>query len=162
DGFCRDRRRRVFNRATHGISRLLVLGSDGFISLEAIRWLHRLGIALIHLDRDGNILATSAPGSGDVRLRRLPAAAGGNGTGIEIARLLLQAKLDGQASVLELLGAGTEVGAVQAAAAALAKASTLDQLLRAERDAALAHWSAWASIRVTFLGRDRRGVPDHW
>ena len=46
DGIGRDRRTPRLSRATHGISRLVVIGSDGFISLEAIRWLHRLGIAL--------------------------------------------------------------------------------------------------------------------
>jgi CRISPR-associated endonuclease Cas1 len=163
DGLGRDRRRRVFNRATHGISRLLVIGSDGFISLEAIHWLHRLGIALIHLDRDGNILATSAPSGGDVRLRRLQAAAGASEIGIEIARVLLQAKLDGQASVLELLGGDAEAtSAVRAASAALAQASTLEQLVWAERDAALAYWGAWAPLEVTFVGRDKGGVPEHW
>ena len=50
-----------------------MIGTDGFISLEAIRWLQRLGIALIHLDRDGNMLATSARTAGDARLRRLQA-----------------------------------------------------------------------------------------
>lgn len=163
DGIGRDRRRRAFNRATHGISRLLVLGSDGFISLEAIRWLHRLGIALVHLDRDGNILATSSPRSGDVRLRRLQAAAGGGQTGIEIARMLLQAKLDGQARVLDLLGAdAAAASSVRAATAALAIASTLDQLVWAERDAALAYWTAWARVEVPFKGKGRRAVPEHW
>ena len=163
DGIGRDRRRRAFNRATHGISRLLVLGSDGFISLEAIRWLHRLGIALVHLDRDGNILATSSPRSGNVRLRRLQAAAGGGQTGIEIARMLLQAKLDGQARVLDLLGADAAAGSsVRAATAALAIASTLDQLVWAERDAALAYWTAWARVEVPFKGKGRRAVPEHW
>jgi CRISPR-associated protein Cas1 len=163
DGFGRDRRRRGFNRATHGISRIVVIGSDGFISLEAIRWLHRLGIALIHLDRDGNILATSAPNGGDVRLRRLQALAGGSETGVEIARLLLQAKLDGQARVLELLNPDEAAsGAIVRAAAALGEASTLDQLVWAERDAALAYWTAWESIAVAFGRPVQRQVPDHW
>lgn len=163
DGFGRDRRRRFFNRATHGISRLLLLGSDGFISLEAIRWLHRLGIALIHLDRDGNILATSAPNGGDVRLRRLQALAGGSEAGVEIARMLLQAKLDGQAQTLELLhpNDGAMHGIVRATTA-LGEADTLDQLVWAERDAALAYWGAWESIAVPFRRADERQVPDHW
>jgi CRISPR-associated endonuclease Cas1 len=162
DGIGRDRRRRIFNRATHGISRLLVIGTDGFISLEATRWLHQLGVALIHLDRDSNILATSSPHGGDVRLRRLQAVAGSSETGIEIARMLLQAKLDGQASVLERFALHTQTGAVRAATAALAKASTLDQLVWAERDAALAYWAAWAQREVRFTTNDSRAVPEHW
>jgi CRISPR-associated endonuclease Cas1 len=163
DGLGRDRRRRDYNRATHGISRLVVMGSDGFISLEAIRWLHRLGIALIHLDRDGNILAGSAPNAGDVRLRRLQALAGASETGIEIARMLLQAKLDGQAQALELLNPDEKArSGIARATTALGAASTLDQLVWAERDAALAYWGAWESTAVRFPRPDQRRVPDHW
>ncbi|HEU5215282.1 MAG TPA: CRISPR-associated endonuclease Cas1 [Gaiellaceae bacterium] len=163
DGLGRDRRRRVFNRATHGIARLVVIGSDGFISLEAVCWLHRLGVALIHLDRDGNILATSVPNGGDVRLRRLQALAGGSQTGLEIARMVLQAKLDGQAQTLELLDADEAArGGIVRATAALAEARTLDQLVWAERDAALAYWNVWESLAVRFGRADERQVPEHW
>ena len=163
DGVGRDRRRRVFNRATHQISRLLVIGTDGFISLEAINWLHRLRIALIHLDRDGKVLAASSPSGGDVRLRRLQAAAGGSQSGIEIARMLLQAKLDGQAQVLELLETTRAArDGISRATAALGQASTLEQLVWAERDAALAYWGAWESIAVRFGRADGRQVPEHW
>jgi CRISPR-associated endonuclease Cas1 len=163
DGLGRDRRARTYSRATHGISRLVVLGSDGFITLEAVRWLHRLGIALIHIDRDGNILATSSPHGGDARLRRLQAASTGTEAGSEIARALLQAKLDGQSSVLAALSA--EAGTRESFAAAHSRLSTarsLDELIWAERDAALAYWTAWANIPVTFTGRDARVVPDQW
>jgi CRISPR-associated endonuclease Cas1 len=163
DGVGRDRRSRTYSRATHGISRIVVVGTSGFITFEAIRWLHQLGIKLIHLDRDGRILATSAAKGGDVRLRRLQALAGGSETGIEIARMLLRAKLDGQAQTLELLNPDDSARCTLVrASAALAKANTLEQLLWAERDAALAYWSAWESTAVTFAPRDRRQVPDHW
>jgi CRISPR-associated endonuclease Cas1 len=163
DGIGRDRRNRVYSRATHGISRLVVNGSDGFISLEAIRWLNRLGIALIHLDRDGNILATSAPHGGDARLRRLQAAALQTEAGLEIARTLLQAKLDGQAGVLDELPAEAETRSNFAASCSrLSSAGGVDELVWAERDAALAYWNAWATVPVTFTGRHASHVPDQW
>lgn len=163
DGVGRDRRRRAFSRATHGISRIVVIGSDGFISLDAIRWLHRLGIALIHLDRDGNILATSALNGGDVRLRRMQALAGGSETGIEIARMLLQVKLDGQAQTLELLNAEQAArDGIARATSALGEAAALERLVWAERDAALAYWGAWESVTVRFRRPDQRQVPEHW
>jgi CRISPR-associated endonuclease Cas1 len=163
DGLGRDRRSRVYSRATHGISRLVVIGSDGFITFEAVRWLQRLGIALVHLDRDGNILATSSPHGGDTRLRRLQATAWGSETGREMARMLLQAKLDGQARVLETLTGDAEpLAAFAAANSRLGTAATVDELVWAERDAALAYWSAWSGVPVTFTARDGRLVPDHW
>jgi CRISPR-associated endonuclease Cas1 len=163
DGLGRDRRSRTYARATHGISRVVVLGSDGFITLESVRWLHGLGIALIHLDRDGNILATSTPHGGDARLRRLQAAALVSEAGLEVARTLLQAKLDGQANVLDALPAAAETReSFTAAYLRLGAASKLDELVWAERDAALAYWTAWGDIPVAFTGRDARAIPDHW
>ena len=163
DGIGRDRRRRVYSRATHGIGRLVVIGSDGFVTFEAVRWLQRLGIALIHLDRDGNILATSSPHGGDARLRRLQAAAASTDDGLEVARMLLQGKLDGQARVLKTLtGDADTAAAFTAANSRLGTAANVEELVWAERDAALTYWSAWSDVPVTFAARDRRLVPDHW
>jgi hypothetical protein len=77
--------------------------------------------------------------------------------------MLLQAKLDGQAQVLELLGADTEAAdAVLTATAALGRAATLDQLVWAERDAALAYWIAWSDQKVRFGAKGTQIVPIHW
>ena len=163
DGRGRERRTRRYSRATHNMSRLVVTGTDGFVSLEAVRWLHRLGIALIHLDRDGNVLATSNPGRGDARLRRLQATAASTAAGAEVARMLLHAKLDGQARVLGTLDPEPEVRvAFEAARSRLGTADGLDRLIWAERDAALAYWKAWSLVPVAFTGRDARAVPEHW
>ena len=162
DGVGRSRRTSQFSRATHGISRLVVIGSDGFVTLDAIRWLHGLGIAFIHLDRDGTILATSTPHGGDARLRRLQATVDGNAK-LELARLLLQAKLDGQGQVLEaLLPMPSSRASFRTAVVALVGAETIEQLVWAERDAALAYWSAWARVRFGFSRRDEKLVPEHW
>jgi CRISPR-associated endonuclease Cas1 len=163
DGIGRDRRRRVYSRATHGVSRLVVIGSDGFISLEAIRWLQRLGISLIHLDRDGTLLASSAVAAGDARLRRLQAAAGESPLGVEIARGLMQSKLAGQARVLDRLAPTSAIVATfEQQLAALEAAASLDQVLAAEREAAQAYWGAWGSLPVRFRGADAKAVPEYW
>jgi hypothetical protein len=49
DGAGAQRRRRVYNRAEHGLARLVVIGSAGSVSLEALRWLADLGIGFLHL-----------------------------------------------------------------------------------------------------------------
>lgn len=163
DGIGRDRRRRVFSRATHGVSRIVVIGTDGFISLEAIRWLQRLGISLIHLDRDATLLASSAAGAGDARLRRLQAAAGENPLGVEIARGLMQSKLTGQTRVLGLLSPTPTIAeALRQQLAALDAAASLDEVLAAEREAARAYWGAWGSLPVRFRGADAKTVPEYW
>ena len=163
DGIGRDRRKRVYSRATHGISRLIVIGTDGFISLEAIRWLQRLGISLIHFDRDATLLASSAVAAGDARLRRLQAAAGESPFGVEIARGLMQWKLTGQARVLDLLSPEPAIAAAFGQQlAALDAAGSLDEVLAAEREAAQAYWAAWGALPVRFRDADAKTVPEYW
>jgi len=105
--------------------------------------LQRLGISLIHLDRDATLLASSAVAAGDVRLRRLQAAAGGSPLGVEIARGLMQSKLAGQARVLALLSPTPAIAAAfEQQLAMLDAAGSLDEVLAAEREAAQAYEAA--------------------
>src|SRR5439155_2939990 len=100
DGFPGGRRERKFSRVRPGISRLVLLGHAGTVTLEALRWLADVGISFCQIDKDGRLLATSAPTPGDARLRRAQALAIANPAGLEVAKLLLGEKVAGQASVL--------------------------------------------------------------
>jgi CRISPR-associated protein Cas1 len=163
DGSGRNRRTRRYARATHGLSRLVVIGSEGYVTLEAIRWLTSLGIGYLHLDRDGTILASTENGSGDARLRRLQASAVNTVTGIEIGRYLLDAKLEGQAHNLERIpNSERPRGAIGYWRQRISEARTLDELLEAEREAAAAYWACWAPLPLRFARRDLDRVPDHW
>jgi len=160
DGVGRDRRCRVFSRATHGISRLVVIGSDGYLTLEAVRWLHRLGIQLIHLDRDGSLLASSATAVGDARLRRQQALAAGGPLGVEVARSLMEEKLAGQRRLLTRLDAPADlVEEFERQQARLDPTATLDEVLAAEREAAQAYWSAWGECACVSPLATRRRCP---
>src|SRR4051794_25952081 len=75
DGVAEERRERVFSRVSAGISRLVVLGHAGSITLEAFRWLADLGINFVQIDKDGRVVTSSAPGDGDARLKRAQALA---------------------------------------------------------------------------------------
>ncbi len=55
-------REHLLRRSTgHGLRRLVVIGSDGFISLAALRWLADQNAAFVMLERDGHVLATTGP-----------------------------------------------------------------------------------------------------
>jgi CRISPR-associated endonuclease Cas1 len=163
DGAGRDRRERLYDRVRCRLARLVVLGSAGSMSLATVRWLADLGIPLLHLDRDGRLLACSASGREDARLRRAQAYALTNEAGIAITRRLLAAKVAGQEALLERLAASdAQIASFQKARAALDRASTLNDLLMAERDAAFAYWSAWGPVEVRFGKRDLDRVPEHW
>jgi CRISPR-associated endonuclease Cas1 len=163
DGYGRDRRERRYSRATSKLARLVVLGHAGYITLEAIRWLADLGIPYLHIDTDGRTLVGSATGIADARLRRTQALAGTNEIGVELARSLLTDKLAGQCQLLPRLHADDWlVDSFDHAAALLQAAGSINELVMAERDAALAYWQAWATVAVPFRAADRERVPEHW
>jgi hypothetical protein len=55
DGIAADRRRARIPRVGHGLKRLVVIGSDGVVSLAALRWLADQDAAFVMLERDGSM-----------------------------------------------------------------------------------------------------------
>src|SRR5215469_8066775 len=100
DGIGADRRHFRLSRVGHGLRRLVVIGSDGFLSLAALRWLADQKASLVFLERDGRVLTTTNPvHPSDARLRRAQALAHSSGTALRIAQELVRRKIAGQASV---------------------------------------------------------------
>ena len=164
DGAGRERRTRRYSRSAHGLTRLVVIGSTGTVSLEALRWLADLGIRFVHLDRDGRLLAHSAViGLDEARLRRAQALAADTPAGLDISRYLLGEKLDGQRQLLTRLSSAADLLAgFDSAAERVTLAPTVEELVYAERDAALAYWAAWRTVELRFRASDARQVPEHW
>jgi CRISPR-associated endonuclease Cas1 len=163
DGFGRERREQVFSRTKPELSRLVLLGHAGTLTLEALRWLSDLGISYLHLDADGRVLATSVPSDGDARLRRSQALAASSPVGLEIARSVLTEKLRGQREVLLTLEPDDSfVAAFDAASDWLSVASDVNEMMMAERDAALAYWTGWRDVEVRFRKSDIERVPERW
>jgi CRISPR-associated endonuclease Cas1 len=161
DGVGRERRRTEYGR-TDRLSRLVIHGSTGSVTLDAIRWLTATHAAFIHIDHAGTLQATtSSLGSDNPPLRRTQALASTNPVGITISRALLDAKLAGQERVVASLDAEA-ADLVARHHAALQECQTLDDLRLAEAQAAAAYWSAWRGIRVQFTTRDAARVPVHW
>ena len=68
DGFGRQRRERRYARATHGLTRLVVVGQNGSVSLDALRWCDHLGIRVVFLGDESRPVLASTGG----RRRRPP------------------------------------------------------------------------------------------
>jgi CRISPR-associated protein Cas1 len=163
DGFGRERRERRFSRGTSKLARVVNLSPSGTISFAASRWLADLGIPYMHVDTDGGLLVCSATGTADARLRRAQALAASNKVGLEIARTLLADKLAGQRQLLPRLQAEDWlVDSFDQAAALLQTAGSINELVTAERDAAINYWAAWAPVEVRFRPADQGRVPGHW
>jgi CRISPR/Cas system-associated endonuclease Cas1 len=114
--------------------------------------------AMLHIDADGPLLATSTLRARDLPgLRGAQALAATSPAGMQIARELLQAKVSGQASLLQELPAGGHARPeVDRALANIERASTLRELLEAEARAATAYWAAWAALPVPIAATRKR------
>src|SRR5271156_3078849 len=94
DGIADERRTIRLSRVNHGLRRLVMIGSDGFVTLDALRWISDIGAAFVMLDRRGKVLAVTGPvASSDAKLRRAQALALGNGTALKISKEIISQKL---------------------------------------------------------------------
>lgn len=165
DGIGVHRRSRRLSRAQRTVRRIVVLGHTGHLTLDAVRWCAEVGIALVQLDTDGDLLAVAgATDHDDSRLRRAQALAPDNPAGLGIARALLAAKVTGQAAVCnENLALPTAGYRLTALADQLAQAPTVNACRDIEATAANAYFGAWAGrVTVRFASRDTGRVPEHW
>jgi CRISPR-associated endonuclease Cas1 len=158
------RRTARFSRVRHGIQRVVVIGSDGFVSLAALEWLAVQGAAFVMLERDGKVLATTGPvRPSDARLRRTQALAHHSGLALRIARELIHQKLVAQQKVIEkYFNNSVVVQRIANARDRLVEAKSSDEIRSFESQAALAYWSAWHDFPVAYPRTDLRRVPEHW
>ena len=163
-GIGKDRQEARFARVGHGVERLVLIGSDGMVSLAALRWLAEQDAAFVMLDRDGSVLATTGPvRPSDARLRRAQALAHQSGVAVEIARELISRKLDAQEKVArDGLGDASAAQQIALAQSALVHAKTIEAIRLIESRAALAYWTAWRTLPTNFPKKDLSRVPDHW
>src|SRR5256885_1704719 len=59
DGVGSERRQGRLARATCRLKRLVVLGHSGFVTLEALRWIQKIGASFVQVDADGQLVAVS-------------------------------------------------------------------------------------------------------
>jgi CRISPR-associated endonuclease Cas1 len=164
DGIADERRTIRLPRVGHGLKRLVLIGSDGFITLEALRWLADQKAAFTMLERDGTVLATVGPvRPSDARLRRAQALAGQSGLAVEIARELIDKKLRGQEDVARNKLLATDCAdSISRFRGDLPKADTPESIRVIESQAAGAYWTLWRTLPVTFPRKDAQRIPGHW
>jgi CRISPR/Cas system-associated endonuclease Cas1 len=164
DGIGADRLQARLPRVGHGLRRLVIIGSDGIVSLAAFRWLADQDAAFVMLERDGSVLATTGPvRSSDARLRRAQSLAHHSGAALQIALELIDQKLVGQERVArDVLRNSSVAELIASARAVLSTAESIEAVRRYEAQAAQTYWSAWSEIPTTFPKNDLRRVPNHW
>ena len=164
DGVGDERRQGRFARVNHGIQRIVVIGSDGNVSLAALRWLADQKAAFVMLERDGSVLATTGPvRSSDARLRRAQACADSSGAGLLITRELIDKKIAGQERLvrerLRKIGAADTIARYRTQ---LNAAKTVQEIRGLEALAAQAYWDTWHDLDLNFPRADLPRTPEHW
>jgi CRISPR-associated protein Cas1 len=164
DGIGADRREARLPRVGHGLKRLVVIGSDGLVSLSALRWLADQDAAFVMLERDGSVLATTGPvRPSDARLRRAQALANDSGTAIQLAIKLIDHKLAGQERMarerLKNFAVADGIGKFRRG---LESVRRLEAVLSIEANSALAYGSAWSKLPIQYPRTDLVRVPGHW
>ena len=164
DGIGAARYQACLPRVGHGLRRLVVIGSDGMVSLAALRWLADQNAAFAMLDRDGSLLATTGPvRPSDARLRRAQALAHHSGASLEIAKELIATKLMGQERLVQGgLKDPATANVILRLREQLSTADTLDTVRHLEAQAAAGYWSVWSKLPILFPRQDLPRVPDHW
>lgn len=164
DGIGEDRRKIRLARVGHGLRRLVVIGSDGIVSLAALRWLADQDGAFVMLERDGSVLATTGPvRSSDAKLRRAQALAHSSGAALRITRELICQKLIGQERVArhKLLDS-TTANAIAQFRTEVPATDSITTIRLIESQAARAYWSAWSTLPINFPKNQLLRVPEHW
>jgi CRISPR-associated endonuclease Cas1 len=164
DGIGPERRKIRLARVGHGLKRLVIIGSDGFVSLDAMRWLADQDASLVMLERDGKVLFTTGPvRPSEAKLRRAQALAHSSGAALRIASELISRKLDGQEQVARhsLLDASTG-DVITRFRADLPTADSISTIRLIESQAARAYWSAWSTLPVNFPKNQVQRLPAHW
>ncbi len=164
DGIGSARRRARFGRVGHGLKRLVVIGSDGIVSLAALRWLADQKASFVMLERDGTVLTTIGPvRPSDARLRRAQSLAGQTGSALRIASKLIEKKLLGQEQVARYKLLNVKAAdMISSYRAQLPQAVTSERIRIIESRAAGAYWAIWRDLPISFPRKEELRVPEHW
>jgi CRISPR-associated endonuclease Cas1 len=167
DGVGPHRRTRRYDKASHGLHRVVILNAAGIISLEALRWCSGLGIGVLVLGPDGTCQLASTPRmTDDARLRRQQAIAPSEPYGLDIARWLISRKVAGEGHVLiRCFGDEETAETLGGLVLAIEEAGTIDEVRQLEATAAALYFGSWSNRPETaphFATADRRRIPPHW
>jgi CRISPR-associated endonuclease Cas1 len=136
--------------------------------LKALRYCRDLGITVVTIDPRTHTptFANIARTSDDARMRRIQAAAPELPVGVDITRMVLSAKLRGQASNLRTYF-DDEVAAdtIDSLADAITVANDVARMIALEASAAACYFAAWVGHKAAaarFTTKDAKKIPAHW
>ncbi|MBV8846297.1 MAG: CRISPR-associated endonuclease Cas1 [Candidatus Eremiobacteraeota bacterium] len=175
DGFANEGKIREirFPRGRCAVERIVVRAPGGTISMEAVDWCARMGIALSFLGSDGtllNCLVPDAPHDGPVK--RAQAISAVTEDALELARYLLGKKMDAQVHAIEKdfsrleignsCGRSTATAQIHACKESLMRTITLVDFLALEGRAAQVYWDLLVGTPLPWKPWAMKRIPLHW
>ncbi len=174
DGFTMEDRREIhFPRGRCEVERIVVRAPGGTVSMDAIDWCARMGIAVSFVASDStllNCLIPDAPHDGPVK--RAQAVSAVTDDAVHLARYLLGKKLDSQVSAIERdfprlgivndLGKSAATSEIHACKASLMEATTLVDFLTLEGRAAQVYWDVLVETPLPWRPWALKRIPAHW
>ena len=162
-----------FPRGRSRLKRLVVRAPHGSVSIAAVDWCNRMGIALSFLGSDSRLANVLIPDTAhDGPLKRAQAIAAVLDISVELARDLTRQKLLSQLRTIETdfsrLGLATPqrrsavCSAIRAAATSLAFDTELRNLLVREGYAARLYWSLLTDATLPWPDWTHSRVSEHW
>jgi len=166
DGVGWNRRVRRWPRAGSSLKRLVVGAASGMLTLDAIEWCRTIGVALVVVDQEGDVvLAPGTYGHSDARLRRAQATASEE-LSLSVAIGLIMPKILGQAGVAATRLARQDIAEdLRDIASCVDACSTIDELRQLEATAAGWYFGAWQENLAAiprFTKAETKRVPAHW
>lgn len=146
DGFGPHRRTVKLPRIERTVRRIMWVALDGYVTVDAIRWMRDVDISFVMVDPKGEVLMLSGQAPNESRLRRCQAAGS-----VNAARYLITEKLRGQ---YEVCGDSR----IKDWLLELTDAETTDGVQGVEAKAAARYWASYKGVPIRFEGE----VPDHW
>jgi CRISPR-associated endonuclease Cas1 len=164
DGVADERRKFRLPKVGHGLRRLVCIGSEFFITGDALLWLEAQNAAFVNLDRRGKVIVVCGPVSpSDAKLRRAQALAIGNGTALRISKELISQKLTGQELLVrDMLHDCATADAIARFRSTLPNAESIEMVRLSEAQAARLYWHSWADLPILWPRKDEARIPQHW
>ena len=146
---------------TAGIERIVMLGFDGFITLEALRWINGIGAELLHVTPTGEIILHQA-GKFNRNHTDLSRKQASGLRADEVIRYVLSRKLEGEAANLHKIVDVEEAGKIREIACSLVNITGVASLRYAEAQAASIYWNAVKDTPIRFPKSELPRIPPHW
>lgn len=139
--------------------RLIINGTIGLITLEAMAWMDDYGLPWSVLYRGHGIIAANVSGQGDPEVWRNQVT----GDPLPVTRLLIAAKLRGQAANCELLRAPDVAKRLYGYADRIMLRDDLTAITGQEGRGSSQYWDVWrAAVAVPWLADHMLRVPPRW